>query len=552
MTPDPIKLAGDSALLLELGPATIDPALNARAIAVARAIWRRGLPGVRDVVPTFRSVAVFFDPLSTDVPAVEAALREAADVPPVNESATTIDIPVVYGGAAGPDLASVADRAGCTPEAVVERHAGKSYRVYMLGFLPGFPYMAHVDPTIAAPRHATPRLRVAGGSVGIAGVQTGIYPRESPGGWQIIGRTPSAVFDAARTRPALLAPGDRVRFVATSEPAHAIASSAGPGQNQAGVPAQPRQTTATGRRVTVLRPGMLTTVQDRGRWGHQWLGVSVSGPMDPSAHRLANLIVGNPSDAATLEATIVGPELRIEQETRVVVTGGDLRATVDGADVTLCAAVRCRAGSVLGFGERRAGSRAYIAFDGGIATTPVLSSRATHPVSGLGGLSGRALEAGDQLPLNHGQTSNRAAAQIFPSLPAGGARLRVLPGPQADHFEPAALEALQRTRFTISLQSDRMGYRLLGGVIGNHVRREMISDVTFAGGVQIPPSGDPILLMADRQTTGGYPQLAIVITADLPLAGQLGPGDWIEFEVCTRSDALAALVGAEGKLLAVR
>ena len=137
--------------------------------------------------------------------------------------------------------------------------------------------------------------------------------------------------------------------------------------------------------------------------------------------------------------------------------------------------------------------------------------------------------------------------------PAGGARLRVLPGPQAEYFAPSALEALRRTRYTIAPQSDRMGYRLAGGApVPCAISGEMISDAAFMGGVQLPASGDPILLMADRQTSGGYPQLAVVITADLPLAGQLGPGDWVEFEVCRRADAIAALVALEGKLLAVR
>jgi antagonist of KipI len=379
--------------------------------------------------------------------------------------------------------------------------------------------------------------------VGIAGAQTGIYPGESPGGWQIIGRTPLLMFDAARTPPALLAPGDQVRFIPSRDDRRATSSPVPRGR-----PARVQ----SGRAVSVLRAGLLTTVQDSGRWGHQGLGVPVAGPMDGTAHRMANAIVGNPPAAATLEATIVGPELRMEQETRVAVTGGDLRATLSGADVPLAAVVRCPKNSVLRFGDRRAGARAYVAFDGGIATEPVLGSRATDVTSGLGGIAGRAIQAGDRVPL--GPATNRAA--IGPAkqrdLSAGGARLRVLPGPQANFFEPSALESLERTRFTISPRSNRMGYRLSGGRVAAPVRGDMISDITVTGGLQVPPSGDPILLMADRQTTGGYPQLAVVITADLPVAGQLGPGDWIEFEVCRRSDAIAALVAAEGRILAVR
>jgi len=538
-----IREAGDSALLLELGEPVIDAELNARAIAVARAVREQAIPGVRDVVSTFRSVAVFFDPLSADVAAVAAALHDAENAAPTSVAGRTVDIPVVYGGESGPDLAEVAAFARCAPEAVIERHTGTVYRVYMLGFLPGFAYMAHVDATIAAPRRAIPRLRVTAGSVGIAGAQTGIYPRESPGGWQIIGRTASTLFDQAQLPPALLAPGDRVRFVPTPESALAGFNPTG-GTLKAG--------TAKGtvdRFVSILRPGLLTTVQDLGRWGHQGLGVPVAGPMDSVAHRVANALVGNPVDAATLETTLVGPDLRFGQETVVAIAGGDLWPMLDGAEVPIGAPLRCPSGSVLRFGDRRSGARAYVAFDGGVDVEAVLGSRATHVMSRMGGVQGRALRAGDRVAL--GPATARAKTRPF-SAPRsqGGARLRVLPGPQADYFDGSALDALQRKRFTISAQSDRMGYRLLEAAIAGHRLGDMISDVMLTGGVQIPPSGQPILLMADRQTTGGYPQLAVVITADLPLAAQLGPGDWIEFEVCRRADAIAALVAAEGKILA--
>ena len=564
--------AGDSALTLEIetrpsstSRASIDADLNARAIAVARCVRQRAMAGVRDVVATFRSVTVFFDPLSTDVAGVVAALDEAAEAAPPGYSGRTIDLPVIYGGKDGPDLAHVAALAGCSPATVIERHVARAYRVFMLGFLPGFAYMAPVDDTIAAPRHATPRLRVPAGSVGIAGVQTGVYPRGSPGGWQIIGRTAVSLFDPGAVPPALLAPGDRVRFVPTA----AVDEVSSPGRitNRPAVDVRPM---GHARHVTVVRPGLLTTIQDAGRWGYQDLGVPVSGPMDHVAPRLANTLVGNPRDAATLEATWLGPELRMEQETRVAVAGGDLHATLDSADVPLHTPVRCRAGSVLRFGDRRSGARAYVAFDGGIAVPRVLGSRATHVLSGLGGFVGRALKAGDRVPLGDPESDvatlradpSVAHADTRATLPAagpdqqarsaGGARLRVLPGPQAERFGPSALEVLQGTRYTVSPQSDRMGYRLTGGApVPGATGGDMISEAAFVGSVQVPPAGGPILLMADRQTTGGYPQVAVVITADLPLAGQLGPGDWIEFEVCTRGDAIAALIEQEGKLLAV-
>lgn len=209
--------AGDAALVLTLD-AVIDPQVNAKAVAIARAVRDRRIPGVRDVVPTFRSVAVYFDPEAVQGEVIREALGGALESSgqPLGARAVegrTIEVPVSYGGADGPDLADVASFAGINKQDVIELHAGVIYRVYMLGFLPGFAYMGSVDSRIAAPRKATPRLRVPAGSVGIAGIQTGIYPRESPGGWQIIGRTTLDVFDSARSPAALLAAGDAVRFV---------------------------------------------------------------------------------------------------------------------------------------------------------------------------------------------------------------------------------------------------------------------------------------------------------------------------------------------------
>jgi antagonist of KipI len=275
--------------------------------------------------------------------------------------------------------------------------------------------------------------------------------------------------------------------------------------------------------------------------------------MDLMSHRVANALVGNDRAAASLEATLVGPEIRIESDALVAVAGADLGARIDGQEVPLNRPVRCRQGSVLRFGERRSGTRAYIAFGGGIAAMPELGSRATHTLSGLGALGGRPVAAGDRLPLGEQGSISPSRIVNAPSPRiAGGARLRVLPGPQTDHFPNDALDLLQRTRFTITPQSDRMGYRLSGGSIPRIEGREMISDAAFIGALQVPPSGDPILLMADRQTTGGYPQIATVITADLPVAGQLAPGDWLEFEVCSRRNAMSALIAQEGAILALR
>ena len=205
--------AGDSALIVEFEE-RIDPAVNARAIALADSIQAAAIAGVRDVVPTYRSVAVYFDPLSTNYDALVASLERGAarPVPEFSCDRTPIGIPVCYGGELGPDLTRVADFGHMGEADVVAIHSAASYRVFMLGFVPGFAYMGIVDARIAAPRHSTPRVRVPIGSVGIAGMQTGIYPAETPGGWQLIGRTPAKPFDPSRAEPFLVEAGDTVQF----------------------------------------------------------------------------------------------------------------------------------------------------------------------------------------------------------------------------------------------------------------------------------------------------------------------------------------------------
>jgi KipI family sensor histidine kinase inhibitor len=208
-----IVSAGDSALVAEFEE-RIDPAVNARVVSLAAALDRAHIVGIRDVVPTYRSVTVYFDPQCADRDALVSHIKELSmrSVGGTDVESRAHRVPVCYGGDLGPDLEAVARFAGLSVAGVVLAHTGRTYRVFMLGFLPGFAYMGPVDDRIAAPRQTHPRTRVPGGSVGVAGVQTGIYPCETPGGWQIVGRTPLRTFDATRAEPALLRPGDTVQF----------------------------------------------------------------------------------------------------------------------------------------------------------------------------------------------------------------------------------------------------------------------------------------------------------------------------------------------------
>lgn len=532
---------GDSAIILTLGD-QVDQEVNERAIGIAAALRCFDIEGLRDVVPTFNTVAVFFDPLHTSIELIKEALVKSLGNVASPGPPQLHEIDVVYGGMDGPDLARVANLNGLSEHDVVVRHTARTYRVFMLGFMPGFPYLGFVDSSIAIPRKVSPNIRVPAGSVGIASNQTGIYPTESPGGWQIIGRTDVQLFNPKTPPHTTCAPGDLVQFrhVSSLPPKDLVSS-----QRSVSVSTHKRT-------ITILNSGLWTSVQDLGRWGYQQLGVSVAGPMDTSSHRIANLLVGNSEDAATLEMILVGAEIRLDTQVTLAVSGADFGAILDEQPLPLNTPVIGREGAVLKFSGRGSGARLYVAFGGGIDTDIVLGSRATHVPSGLGGINGRIVLPGDRLPLGKLESSELKKGKDSFGYQRGGAELRVILPSQGRFFDEEAIDILLKTRFAVSQQSDRMGYRLTTTTpIKQTSNREIMSGITFMGSIQLPPSGEPILLMADRQTTGGYPQIAAVITADLSLAGQLAPGDWVEFIACSRREAVEALVLQEEKILAV-
>lgn len=294
--------------------------------------------------------------------------------------------------------------------------------------------------------------------------------------------------------------------------------------------------------VLVHDGGFLTTVQDLGRWGWQAFGVPVAGPMDRRAHVAANDLAGNRPGAALLEVTLAGPTLVCERATRIAVTGAPWSLQIGGTPGRTPLVADVPAGETVAFVKREAGARAYVAFAGGIDVPIVLGSRSTDLRSRFGGYHGRALRAGDRLDLGD-DAAPGAPAPARPLLDAGvwdaPRRLRVLAGPAGDEWTRAALDQLTAREWTVSTRSDRMGYRLQGEALSGGTGL-MISAPTVVGAVQVPPGGQPILLMADRQTTGGYPVAAVVITADLPVAGQLLPDDRLRFVEVTLPEALAS------------
>lgn len=298
--------------------------------------------------------------------------------------------------------------------------------------------------------------------------------------------------------------------------------------------------------ILVVKPGWFTTVQDAGRYGYQQYGVSISGAMDKRSCILANRLVGNRDDAATLELTLQGPELLFENESVIALCGADLHPFVDGRAIPLWTSIVVLAGSRLTFGTRRTGARSYLAIAGGIDVPMVMGSRSTHVASQTGGLKGRVVAQGDILisrqpiPSPRDMTVRLVPEALRPSYLAV-ATLRILHGPQQLSLSDQALEVLTTNPYRLTSQSDRMGYRLEGTKLTYTERREWISDGTAMGALQVPSDEQPILLMADCQTTGGYPKIAVVISVDLHLAGQLLPGDTVNFRMTTLAAAQAAL-----------
>ncbi len=606
--------AGDAALLLQV---------EGLAARLAAAILTERVAGVLDVVPGARTVLVTIEPGSNDLGELAGRLLELP-LPPDRPGETALaEIAVVYDG---PDLAGVAQLTGLSPGDVVARHAAGDYTVGWLGFSPGFGYLTGLDPVLASvPRLAEPRLRVPAGSVAIAAGLAAVYPSTSPGGWRLLGRTSAALWDPDRDPPAILAPGMRVRFrwvdaLADTATPPAVPSAAARADQQAVTtrPPVPPATPATGQpsdfhdrgswspssgrylprswksgpTVEVVRPGLLSTVQDLGRPGYGHLGVPRSGAADAASLRLANRLVGNPDGAAGIEFTLGRAVLSFPAGARVAVTGAPVLLTVEpgmeevaedgpgtesgglgeaatdppseatdppseatdtpseattdlpGAattdrpggpaawDVPHGRAFEVPAGSVLRVGAPPAGVRSYLAVRGGVAVPPVLGSRSADLRSGLGPA---ALRSGDVLPMGAPGRASLMAAEATgvqrTVMPVAGepAVLHVVPGPRDDWFAPEALRELCAGTYVVTPASDRTGLRLDGPALRSAGRGELLSEGVVTGALQVPHGGRPILLLADHPVTGGYPVIATVVFADIGLAAQLRPGGKLRF-----------------------
>jgi KipI family sensor histidine kinase inhibitor len=460
-----------------------------------------------DVVPGARTVVVAVEP-GTDLAALRRAVLELEVDAVAALDGPVVEIPVVY---EGPDLAEVAELTGLSPDEVVAAHTGTPWRVGFGGFAPGFAYLTGGDARLQVARRSEPRTSVPAGAVGLAGEFSGVYPRSSPGGWQLIGRTDAVLWDPDRTPPALLSAGAQVQFVARDRTADAAVES----RMENGASGSPR------RGLEIMRVGPLAVVQDLGRPGHAAVGVSRSGAADRAALRLANRLVANDDEgAAAVEVLLGGLAVRAHGLRTVALTGAPAPADVDGTPVGHQCVLTLRPGQTLTLGAPPTGLRTYLAVRGGLDLEAVLGSSSTDTLSSLGP---KPLAAGNLLAVGP-EPRLPWLVDVAPVAPPTDATvtLRAIPGPRADWV--ADLGALTSTPWTVSSRSDRVGMRLSGDPLRRVDRGELPSEGMVRGAIQVPPGGEPVVFLADHPVTGGYPVVAVLVDADIDRAAQARPG----------------------------
>ncbi len=510
----------DGALLVEFPDAPEEQA-NSAAAAIARDLAVNRLSGVQDAVPGARTLLVLFDPRTLERARLNELLREPARA--AQGPGQTVTIPVRYGGGRGPDLDGLALSAGMSPGEFARLHRSALYRVAFIGFAPGFPYLTGLPQPLHAPRLASPRPRVPPGSLGIGGKYTGVYPSSTPGGWRLIGNVPFRLFSPAANPPATLAPGDRVRFEEVDEEqfgalSRELAREQPAAVRRSGLPV-----------VRVLSAGLCASVQGPPVVGLAASGVPSGGAMDIGALWKGNRALGNPGHASALEITLLGPSIELLQSARLCISGSPADAAVNGRAISVGEVIEARAGDRLSIGSTRGGARCYLCIEGGFANPAALG----EPM--------RRLNRGDELWRETSEGPDPAGFEDFAQAPSGSAgTLRVVLGPQADHFSSAGKVVFLSGEYRVSPQSDRRGVRLQGPPIELCAPADIPPEGTAAGAIQVPANGQPIVLGPDRPVTGGYAKIATVIGADLPLLAQARPGDTLRFRQVSISEAVAA------------
>ncbi len=548
----PIVPLGDRAILIKFGD-RIAPEINDQIIALFERLTNLAGNEIQFCVPAFCSLGIGFDPAVICYADLCQLVQQQFDSVQSVEALDRrqVRIPVCYSPALGIDLDHVVATTGLTHEQIIQLHTSKTYRAYMLGFLPGFAYLGSVDPALQVDRRNEPRVSVAAGSVGIVGEQTGVYPCDAPGGWQIIGRSPISLLchqsgDQSDENQFLIAPGDEVEFYpidqnefdSLREKNHAVRQPAAVSTHPAG------DSVSLHFKTTGLR----TFVQDFGRSGYQHLGIPSGGVMDRFSATIANRLVGNADHAPLIEITLLGPTIEISGDCQIAITGANLSPKLDGQSVAMWETVSVVGQQRLSFGVRHVGCRCYLAIGGDFnaprwlgSVSPAMAgaSQVTGAGSTLIGqpLKGQAvtISVPERLPgkrifptnlrptcltKNHNSSSGKPVEYLIP----------VSLGPEWGCFSDLQQTAFFEHRFEVLASSNSMGFRLSSFLDRPYELPAMISSAVVPGVIQVTPSGQCILLMRDAQTTGGYPRIGVVDYEALNDVAQLCPGDWIRFQ----------------------
>lgn len=503
-------LAGGDALLVQLDD--LDQVLALFASLNA------DLPnGVAELVPAAETLAVTYNPNVVTAGQLAAEINQRDLTAQAQTDGREVEIPVNYDGE---DLEEVASLTGLSRAEVIARHGNMAWLAAFNGFAPGFCYLAGGDPALNVPRRSSPRTAVPAGSVALAGNFSAVYPQDSPGGWQLIGTTPLPMWDINRDPPAWLKPGDRVRFV---DLAQKEVSFSLPPSSPVQKPEKPDA------RLEIIAAPFPVLFQDQGRIGQLAQGIAASGAVDAGALRALNRLLGNPSGTPALE--LVGGGLRLRATTccTIALTGAPRSVTLNG-NISLPShtVLAMDAGDEVVIGAADSGMYGYLGVRGGFRVAHVLDSAATDTLARIGP---DVLTAGDWVGIAQTRAEAVAPPLPLPALPRSDEVLMVdvIMGPRTDWFEATEIDSFLNQNWTVTQQSSRIGKRLEGVPLRRPDRRELPSEATMTGAIQIPHSGQPVLFLPDHPLTGGYPVIATVAPHHLDLVAQAPPGAKLRF-----------------------
>ncbi|MBF7685611.1 5-oxoprolinase/urea amidolyase family protein [Acinetobacter sp. B10A] len=486
-------------------------------------------PAILDMIPAEKTILIQFSVFKTSQQQLIAWLSKQHVQDDVAVRGHTVVISVEYGGG---DLNEVAERLGITTQALIQRHTQHEWKVAFIGFAPGFGYLnCESRPFGSVPRLDVPRKRIEAGSVALAGEYSGVYPKDSPGGWQLIGRTHTKMWDIERDPPALFVPGHTVIFKEAKQGTLVSVPDVVKPSHEQSI-ALDKTTNAT---LKILNVGMQTLIQDGGRMGQFSLGVGVGGALDQGAMRLANECVGNIANTAVLEILNGGFKAQVLAPTVVAVTGAIGECMIEYADTKVAVvasgqAIALDEGDKIQIKTPKMGLRNYLAIRGGVLVPSVLASRSFDTLAQLGP---KPLCMGDEIVV--GQMPKQAVSistEVTKWLPKSEETvvLDLILGPRTDWFEAKSVTVLFDQLWQVTNEMNRVGLRLHGAVaLERSKHMELPSEGTVTGALQIPPNGQPVLFMNDHPLTGGYPVIATVASYHLDLVAQIPAGCWIKF-----------------------